>query len=129
MVLDPIPQPLTIHFFGSRPQPPTSPSDTLPRALYLLTIYLTHQSTSHTNLPHTPIYLTHYVIQHPTYRSTIKNGPTKHCNTCKTRQHPATPRTLTSHLRLLTSYRTYIISYISSHTLLHICLPTPYLLI
>jgi len=25
MVLDPIPQPLTVHFFGSRPQPPTSP--------------------------------------------------------------------------------------------------------
>ena len=26
MVLDPIPQPLHVHFFGSRPQPPTSPS-------------------------------------------------------------------------------------------------------
>ena len=25
MVLDPIPQPLPVHFFGSRPQPPTSP--------------------------------------------------------------------------------------------------------
>ena len=25
MVLDPIPQSLSIHFFGSRPQPPTSP--------------------------------------------------------------------------------------------------------
>jgi len=25
MVLDPIPQPLLVHFFGSRPQPPTSP--------------------------------------------------------------------------------------------------------
>ena len=24
MVLDPIPQPLPVHFFGSRPQPPTS---------------------------------------------------------------------------------------------------------
>ena len=29
MVLDPIPQPLPVHFFGSRPQPPTSRS-TLP---------------------------------------------------------------------------------------------------
>ena len=29
MVLDPIPQPLPVHFFGSRPQPPTSPSDSL----------------------------------------------------------------------------------------------------
>ena len=26
MVLDPIPQPLPVHYFGSRPQPPTSPS-------------------------------------------------------------------------------------------------------
>ena len=26
MVLDPIPQPLPVHFFGSRPQPPTSHS-------------------------------------------------------------------------------------------------------
>ena len=26
MVLDPIPQSLPVHFFGSRPQPPTSPS-------------------------------------------------------------------------------------------------------
>jgi len=25
MVLDPMPQPLPVHFFGSRPQPPTSP--------------------------------------------------------------------------------------------------------
>ena len=25
MVLDPIPQSLPVHFFGSRPQPPTSP--------------------------------------------------------------------------------------------------------
>jgi len=25
MVFDPIPQPLPVHFFGSRPQPPTSP--------------------------------------------------------------------------------------------------------
>ena len=27
MVLDTIPQPLPVHFFGSRPQPPTSPDD------------------------------------------------------------------------------------------------------
>jgi len=27
MVLDPIPQSLPVHFFGSRPQPPTSPCD------------------------------------------------------------------------------------------------------
>jgi len=27
MVLDPIPQSLPVHFFGSRPQPPTSPND------------------------------------------------------------------------------------------------------
>ena len=27
MVLDPIPQPLPVHFFGSRPQPPTSPCE------------------------------------------------------------------------------------------------------
>jgi len=27
MVLDPIPQSLPVHFFGSRPQPPTSPSN------------------------------------------------------------------------------------------------------
>ena len=38
MVLDPIPQPLPVHFFGSRPQPPTSQVDTqrrnfLPRHL------------------------------------------------------------------------------------------------
>jgi len=26
MVLDPIPQSLPVHFFGSRPQPPTSPA-------------------------------------------------------------------------------------------------------
>ena len=26
MVLDPVPQPLPVHFFGSRPQPPTSQS-------------------------------------------------------------------------------------------------------
>ena len=29
MVLDPIPQSLPVHFFGSRPQPPTSPHDCL----------------------------------------------------------------------------------------------------
>jgi len=28
MVLDPIPQSLPVHFFGSRPQPPTSPKST-----------------------------------------------------------------------------------------------------
>ena len=28
MVLDPIPQILPVQFFGSRPQPPTSPGDT-----------------------------------------------------------------------------------------------------
>ena len=27
MVLDPLPQTLPVHFFGSRPQPPTSPCD------------------------------------------------------------------------------------------------------
>jgi len=29
MVLDPIPQSLPVHFFGSRPQPPTSPQSSL----------------------------------------------------------------------------------------------------
>jgi len=33
MVLDPIPQSLPIHFFGSRPQPPTSPSGSFSRLL------------------------------------------------------------------------------------------------
>jgi len=41
MVLDPIPQPLPVHFFGSRPQPPTS----LPTSCYqpsILTQLHTH---------------------------------------------------------------------------------------
>jgi len=35
MVLDPIPQSLPVHFFGSRPQPPTSLSTYLPVSLSL----------------------------------------------------------------------------------------------
>jgi len=37
MVLDPIPQPLSVHFLGSRPQPPTSPYCT---GLYITYVYV-----------------------------------------------------------------------------------------
>jgi len=37
MVLDPIPQPLPVHFFGSRPQPPTSPKNPVLYATTLVT--------------------------------------------------------------------------------------------
>ena len=53
MVLDPTPQPLPVHFFGSRPQPPTSPE------------------YNHTN-PTTPAI--------PTHRNTLQHTAT-HCNT------------------------------------------------
>jgi len=35
MVLNPIPQSLPVHFFGSRPQPPTSPGDTAWRRIFM----------------------------------------------------------------------------------------------
>ena len=40
MVLSPIPQPLPVHFFGSRPQPPTSPTHLPCRALHCIFLYL-----------------------------------------------------------------------------------------
>jgi len=35
MVLDPIPQSLPVHFFGSRPQPPTSRNECIPHVAVL----------------------------------------------------------------------------------------------
>ena len=43
MVLDPIPQPLPVHFFGSRPQPPPSPSNR-PLRFWMFTTWLMHMS-------------------------------------------------------------------------------------
>jgi len=45
MVLDPIPQSLKVHFFGSRPQPPTSRD----AALYRMSNYMTKEM-SHTHI-------------------------------------------------------------------------------
>ena len=42
MVLDPIPQSLPVHYFGSRPQPPTSPQDKV-RLNYNLILNLYHK--------------------------------------------------------------------------------------
>ena len=42
MVLDPIPQPLHVHFFGSRPQPPTSPYNTLHTSRKMTSSYMWH---------------------------------------------------------------------------------------
>ena len=51
MVLDPIPQSLPVHFFGSRPQPPTSPSlaqSILYSRIHLVNIYeFTYQFVSY----------------------------------------------------------------------------------
>jgi len=47
MVLDPIPQPLPVHFFGSRPQPPTS----APHAQVQESVQMAHSHTHSLLLP------------------------------------------------------------------------------
>ena len=47
MVLDPIPQPLPVHFFGSRPQPPTS----APHAQVQESMQMAHSHTHSLLLP------------------------------------------------------------------------------
>jgi len=44
MVLDPIPQPLPVYFFGSRPQPPTSPPHSI--LIRVWTHHITHMNES-----------------------------------------------------------------------------------
>ena len=44
MVLDPIPQSLTVHFFGSRPQPPTSPDHLEQQPVFF---YISHFTTAY----------------------------------------------------------------------------------
>ena len=48
MVLDPIPLPLPVHFFGSRPQPPTSPMERLSSSLSLSIFSFLHNTWSKT---------------------------------------------------------------------------------
>ena len=59
MVLDPIPQPLPVHFFGSRPQPPTSRA--WRRALIWGAFTPCRHSFSPYKYPHTP-----HIFLHPT---------------------------------------------------------------
>ena len=48
MVLDPIPQSLRVHFFGSRPQPPTSP----PYCFWISSTTTSQTHRNHTRTPH-----------------------------------------------------------------------------
>ena len=49
MVLDPIPQPLHVHFFGSRPQPPTSRVEVLFNNIVCIRVYPCVSASFHIN--------------------------------------------------------------------------------
>jgi len=59
MVLDPIPQSLTVHFFGSRPQPPTTrlrPRNEISQKSALPSFFhsaFSHEHTKNTHITHT----------------------------------------------------------------------------
>jgi len=53
MVLDPIPQSLPGRFFGSRPQPPTSPNPSSPISPSLVPTRFTHSLSRPPSLSHT----------------------------------------------------------------------------
>ena len=75
MVLDPIPQPLTVHFFGSRPQPPTSP---------IYTTHVLHNIEGH-HIYGGPLYMTMSHVCSENRRSLLHKSPIKQtifCNTC-----------------------------------------------
>jgi len=101
MVLDPIPQSLPVHFFGSRPQPPTSPSDSACRRRHVVAlrphtpswphIHTTSQPHTHDNGPNISCCM-HQLTRHNTLRHTAT-----HCITlqhtashCITLQHTTT---------------------------------------
>ena len=80
MVLDLIPQPLPVHFFGSRPQPPTSPCHVGGREIELQHSALQRTATRCDTLQ----------------RSTTNMGQVQHTAThCNTLQHTATQHTAT----------------------------------
>jgi len=105
MVLHPIPQSLPVHFFGSRPQPPTSPtlflwynskvfnptfikSNSL-RPASLLPPLTLHTHISTTGITAQPLALI-FVALRSQDRNTLQHTAT-HCNThCNTLQHTAT---------------------------------------
>ena len=67
MVLDPIPQSLPIHFFGSRPQPPTSPYTHTHISVHLY-IHATH---THCPLTHTRVNVCEWYIYMRVYSECI----------------------------------------------------------
>ena len=77
MVLDPIPQSLPVHFFGSRPQPPTSPLDCYEWLWIAMNGYawlwmdkqmstLQHTATHCNTLQHTDTTMRHSGVWHDT---------------------------------------------------------------
>ena len=61
MVLDPIPQPLPVHFFGSRPQPPTSPQELDIRVGGHISSPRLSRCTSYTCMIYTGLFLQTYL--------------------------------------------------------------------
>jgi len=81
MVLDPIPQSLPLHFFGSRPQPPTSP-------LSSTSVHTYHRRDfEQGNKGTTKRIVNRAQREESSYVQTVGTCTVKHCNTL---QHTAT---------------------------------------
>ena len=112
MVLDPIPQPLPVHFFGSRPQPPTSRA--WRRALIWGAFTPCRHSFSPYKYPHTP-----HIFLHPTSHVQANVATAPPYNYVLTPyKYPHNPRPYSLHTyphTLHTSSHPHIFSHPTSH--------------
>ena len=74
MVLDPIPQPLPVHFFGSRPQPPTSRPASLWRDSILAFTRVTWLMLFHSKIPHHPLLVSRVSVTHLIHTVTLSSS-------------------------------------------------------
>jgi len=88
MVLDPVPQSLPVHFFGSRPQPPTSPSNNNSTRTHVYCIGPLQQNAEHCNI-------LQQTMTHPHTRALYLTTATK----CKALQHTVAHCNKTQHTR------------------------------
>jgi len=75
MVLDPIPQSLPLHFFGSRPQPPTSPCNTP----VFMHAYMYEYHTQHACIHHAHMHV--WIGEFHVIHLLLILGAAPHCNT------------------------------------------------
>jgi len=114
MVLDPIPQSLPVHFFGSRPQPPTSPRGQQYRSSWISECLqqrrerfvirprveaprtathcntLQHTTTHYNTLQHTAVHCNTLQTYCNTYEQTCESLKSRDATHCNTLQHTAT---------------------------------------